>query len=99
LTLSGLLKGILDILRELLDILVKILLLVGSKGARDESLARLRYINIETPGKTLAEQTDAERVQHYEFVVETLKAVGLHCCGEDPTKAEKSIKEGLKTTK
>jgi hypothetical protein len=64
----------------------------------DESLARLRYINIETPGKTLAEQTDAERVQHYEFIVETLKAVGLHCCGDDPAKAEKSIKEGLKTT-
>lgn len=98
LTLSALLKGIVDILRELLDILIKILLLVGRKGARDESLARLRYINIETPGKTLAEQTDAERVQHYEFIVETLKAVGLHCCGDDPTKAETSIKEGLKTT-
>jgi hypothetical protein len=98
LTLSALLKGIVDILRELLDILIEILLLVGSKGAKDESLARLRYINIETPGKTLAEQTDAECVQHYEFIVETLKAVGLHCCGDDPTKAEKSIKEGLKTT-
>jgi hypothetical protein len=98
LTLSALLKGIGDVLQELLDILIKILLLVGSKGARDESLAKLRYINIETPGKTLAEQTDSERVQHYEFIVETLKALGLHCCGADPAKAEKSIKEGLKTT-
>ena len=97
LTLSALFKGIVDILRELLDLLIKILLLVGSKGARDESLARLRYINIETPGKTPAEQTDADRIQHYEFIVETLKAVGLHCCGDDPTRAEKSIKEGLKT--
>jgi len=98
LMLSDLLKGVGDVLQELLDILIKILLLVGSKGARDESLAKLRYINIETPGKTLAEQTDADRVQHYEFIVETLKAVGLHCCGDDPTTAEKGIKEGLKTT-
>jgi len=98
LMLSDLLKGVGDVLQELLDILIKILLLVGSKGARDESLAKLRYINIETPGKTLAEQTDADRVQHYEFIVETLKAVGLHCRGDDPMTAEKGIKEGLKTT-
>ncbi len=98
LMLSDILKGLGSALQELVDILIKILSLVGARGARDESLAKLRYINIETPGKTLAEQTDAERVQHYEFIVETLKAVGLHCCGDDPTKAEKSVKQGLNTT-
>ena len=57
---------------------------------------KLRYINIESPGKSLSDQTDAERIRNYEAIVEILKAAGLHCCGEDMKKAEESIKEGLK---
>ena len=56
----------------------------------------LRYINIESPGKGLSAQTDAERIRNYEAIVEVLKAAGLHCCGTEPQKAEESIKEGLK---
>ncbi|HEY0606601.1 MAG TPA: DUF4157 domain-containing protein [Herpetosiphonaceae bacterium] len=91
------LDAIWKILLELIEILLLWLQLLLAHVGRDIRLARLRYINIETPGKKLAEQTDAERVQHYEFVVETLKAIGLHCCGDDPTKAEAKIKAGLKT--
>jgi hypothetical protein len=59
----------------------------------------LRYINIETPGKRLSDQTDAERARNYDAMVEVLKAAGLHCCGPDPTIAENKIKEGLKIPK
>lgn len=95
--LSDTWQGLLNILRELVDILLKILLLLGNVGAKHISQANLRYLNIETPGKALSEQTDTERVQHYEFIVTTLKAVGLHCCGADAAQAEQSIKAGLKT--
>lgn len=60
---------------------------------------RLRYINIETPGKGLSDQTDAERARNYDAIVDVLKAAGLHCCGTDPTSAENKIKEGLKVPK
>jgi hypothetical protein len=60
---------------------------------------RLRYINIETPGKGIAAQSDAERVRNYDAIVQVLKAAGLHCCGEDPTIAENKIKAGLKMEK
>ncbi|MBV9791738.1 MAG: DUF4157 domain-containing protein [Chloroflexi bacterium] len=84
------------ILHELIEILLLLLKLIDAHLAREMRLGQLRYINIETPGKTLAQQTDDERVQHYEFVVETLKALGLHCCGDEPTKAEEQIKAGLR---
>jgi hypothetical protein len=60
---------------------------------------RLRYINIETPGKGLSAQTDAERARNYDAIVQVLKAAGLHCCGKDTTIAENKIKEGLKLDK
>lgn len=91
------LDAIWKILLELIEILLLWLQLLIARGERDIRLGKLRYINIETPGKTLAEQGDTERVQHYEFVVETLKALGLSCCGDDPAKAEAKIKAGLKT--
>jgi hypothetical protein len=61
-------------------------------------LERLRFVNIESPGKRLTDQTDAERIRNYESVVEVLKTVGLHCCGQDPKKAEESVKGGLRST-
>jgi hypothetical protein len=68
--------------------------------ARLEALRdRLRYINIETPGKGLGDQTDAERARNYDAIVDVLKAAGLHCCGSDPAAAESKIKEGLKVPK
>jgi hypothetical protein len=65
-------------------------------------LESLRYINIETPGDAIADQTDAERVRNYEAIVQVLKAVGLHCCGPDPAaeaEAEKKVKAGLALAK
>jgi hypothetical protein len=59
---------------------------------------RLRFVNIESPGKRLSDQTDAERIRNYESIVQVLKAVGLQCCGTDPQQAEARVKEGLKTT-
>jgi hypothetical protein len=60
---------------------------------------RLRYLNVETPGKRLSDQTDAERVRNYESIVEVLKAASLHCCGADPAAVGKNIQEGLKIPK
>jgi hypothetical protein len=58
-------------------------------------LSRLRYINIETPGLALSEQTDTERVDNYLFISSTLGTLGLHCCGHDPTAATARIRQGL----
>lgn len=67
--------------------------------ALQAKLNSLRYINIETPGKRLSDQTDDERARNYDAIVEVLKTAGLHCCGTDATIAEKKIKEGLKIPK
>ncbi|MGB8702287.1 MAG: DUF4157 domain-containing protein [Thermosynechococcaceae cyanobacterium] len=90
------LDRLLEILRLLLDILSSKLLLLTAPIATRARIEKLRYVNIESPGKRLGDQTDAERIRNYEAIIEVLKATGLHCCGDDPKKAEESIKEGLK---
>jgi hypothetical protein len=80
---------------DLVDILAKIAATTKAGEERDEALSKLRYINIEGPGKELSSQTGAERIRNYESIVEALKALGLHCCGDNPTKVETEIKQGL----
>jgi hypothetical protein len=92
--------NILDRLLEILGLLINILssqlrLFIVPIGTRAR-IEKLRYINIESPGKGLGDQTDKERIRNYEAIVEVLKAIGLHCCGDTPKKPEDSIKEGLK---
>jgi hypothetical protein len=76
--------------------IIEIILKFFVEAAASVSLEKLRYINIETPGKRLSQQTDEERIRNYEAILEVLKEIGLHCCGEDLAKSEKNIKEGLK---
>jgi hypothetical protein len=76
--------------------IIEIILKFFVEAAASVSLDKLRYINIETPGKRLSQQTDEERIRNYEAILEVLKEIGLHCCGEDLAKSEKNIKEGLK---
>lgn len=57
--------------------------------------SNLRFINIETPIHKLENQSDAGRKKNYEFIVEALKAVKLHCCGGKEPEAEAKVKEGL----
>lgn len=58
-------------------------------------LKRLRFVNIETPGEAWGAQSASERVASYGYIVQVLKAVGLHCCGKDTATAEESVKKGL----
>lgn len=64
--------------------------------ARNAVMEQVHFLNIETPGTALAQQTDKQRIENYEFIVSVLREFGLHCCGQEPAKAEASIKEGLK---
>jgi hypothetical protein len=89
------LKGY-EIFKELLDIVILLIEVLAEQARKTTALNKLRYLNIEGPGKALKDQSDAERIRNYEAIVETLKAVDLHCCGEDPASAESKIKEGLK---
>jgi hypothetical protein len=95
-TALDVLGKLIEILRLLIDIpSSKIGAFLAPAGTRAH-IEKLRYINIETPGKRLSDQSGAERVRNYEAIVEVLKTTGLHCCGDDPKKAEQTIKEGLK---
>ncbi|HYG82453.1 MAG TPA: DUF4157 domain-containing protein, partial [Pyrinomonadaceae bacterium] len=60
-----------------------------------ERFGGLRFINIETPLDRLASQTDVGRKESYEFIVASLRAIGLHCCGGKEAEAEAKVKEGL----
>jgi len=95
-TIGNTLDRLIEILRLLIDILFNKLLLVILPAATRARIEKLRFINIESPGHKLSDQTDAERVRNYEAIVEVLKTTGLHCCGDDPKKAEGNIKERLK---
>lgn len=95
LTLDAELKSIFAIISALIDALINALSKTITTAGSAARISKLRYVNIETPGKAIADQTDAERVRNYQAIVEVLKALGLHCCGDDPTKAEKNIESGL----
>ena len=68
--------------------------------AGEDVVQKLRYLNIETParaldpGKTTAGK---HRVEQYDAIVATLRTAGLHCCGDDPSAAEESIRTELET--
>jgi hypothetical protein len=95
LTLSNLWSALLVILAEIRELIMKALRHALTAGQREVRLSRLRYINIETPGLALSEQTDTERVDNYLFISSTLGTLGLHCCGHDPTAATARIRQGL----
>jgi hypothetical protein len=97
-TPHNVLERLREIIRLLVDIMLKGAAIVDAPNATQSRIDRLRFVNIEAPGKRLIDQTDAERIRNYESVVEVLKTVGLHCCGHDPKKAEESVKGGLKST-
>ncbi len=59
----------------------------------------LHYVNIETPGKAISDQSDSERARNYDAIVAVLDTLGLHCCGKDTGKADEAIKGGLKLDK
>jgi hypothetical protein len=88
-------KGILDILRLLIEILGNLLLRFVGRAVSGLRLDRLRFVNVEAPGKALADQTGAERVRNYEALLEVLEPLELHCCGKDTAAADKRIREGL----
>jgi hypothetical protein len=89
--LGALIKALMLLFRILLRKFQKVL----AKGIGEARVRSLRYINIETPGPRLRDQSDAERIRNYEAIVDVLSGVGLHCC-PDQAKAEAAIKEGLK---
>jgi hypothetical protein len=62
-------------------------------------LDNLRFINIETQEKFPGKKQEDVRVESYDTIINVLKAVGLHCCGDAAATAtaEKGIKEELKT--
>lgn len=95
-TAGNALDQLIEVLQLLIDILLRRLRILVMPAGTKARIEKLRYINIEAPGKRLSDQSDAERVRNYEAVVEVLKATGLHCCGDDPKKAEQAVKEGLK---
>lgn len=95
LTFDTELKSIFAIIGLLIDALLNVLARTIGKVGAGARIGKLRYVNVETPGKAIADQTDAERVRNYQAIVEVLKGLGLHCCGDDPTKAEKNIESGL----
>jgi hypothetical protein len=101
-TFGNVLERLREIVDLLLDILKKDAQILFAPGITRSRIDKLRFLNIETPGKKLTDQSDAERVRNYESIVEVLQAVGLHCCGTDPkqaAQAETSVKEGLKGLK
>lgn len=55
----------------------------------------LHFINIEGPGYSLRERSNAERIESYDIIVETLKTIGLHCCGVNEKDAEDKVRQGL----
>jgi hypothetical protein len=97
-TFNNVIERLLEIVRLLTDIVINKAAVSLMPGAMQARIDRLRFVNVESPGKRLADQTDAERIRNYESIVQVLKAVGLHCCGKDPQQAEARVKEGLKTT-
>ncbi|MCY7272246.1 MAG: DUF4157 domain-containing protein [Phormidesmis sp. CAN_BIN44] len=64
----------------------------GSSSATIDA-TRLHFINIEGAGKGYDPKT--ERIRNYEAIVTALKATRLYCCGDDPTAADKNIKDSL----
>lgn len=90
-------KGLAAILSEILSILLAILRLLGLQIGTSVSVARLRYVNIETPGAPRVALTGVERVENFEFIAGVLRSLGLFCCGEEIGKAESKIKQGLET--
>jgi Domain of unknown function (DUF4157) len=95
LTLDAELKSIFAIISALIDALINALSKTITTAGSAARISKLRYVNIETPGKAIADQTDVERVRNYQAISAVLKSLGLHCCGDDPTKAEKNIESGL----
>jgi hypothetical protein len=63
-----------------------------------DKYANLHFLNIEGPGYSLGERTDAGRVESYEIIVENLKALNLHCCDGKEAEAEAKVKAGLTLT-
>lgn len=82
-------------LLALLDLLVALFMMAIGASSFTDRIKKLRYINIESPGKKLPAQTGAERVRNYESIADILKNLGLHCCGQDSAKAEAAVKAGL----
>ncbi|WP_010177189.1 eCIS core domain-containing protein [Aquimarina agarilytica] len=82
-----------------IGIVFRALGLSATLAGRKSEINNLRYINIETPIDKIKDQTDAGRIESYEYIAEALEAVGLHCCGKDK-KASKvndaNIKKELK---
>jgi hypothetical protein len=98
LTLGGTLTRLGEIVSAVGRLLVRLIQLALVHGERFVRLARLRYVNIETPGSpTAAGQTRAQlREESYDSIVAALRAVGLHCCGDDPAAAEQRVRQGLR---
>lgn len=86
-------KAVFKILDIILEMLRKILLLLGESIVGAGRLASLRYLNIETPKGGWSQQTHDERVGNFNYIMEVLGAVGLDCCD---SAADEKIKEGLK---
>jgi len=65
---------------------------LGEEAAVLEKMIQdLRFVNIETPGHKIAAQTDAERVNNFEFIADVLRSLGIYCC-------EKANEEKIKNT-
>jgi hypothetical protein len=62
------------------------------------ALGGLRFINIETQEKFPGKKPEEVRVESYDSIINVLKTVGLHCCGDAAAtaKAETDIREELK---
>ncbi|MBV9957039.1 MAG: DUF4157 domain-containing protein [Acidobacteria bacterium] len=97
LTVRNVIERIIKLIMEFIKLMVDL----GGLSTTNQDIAgleNLRFINIETPDKIAGKTAGEARVTGYEAIVSTLKAVGLHCCGDaaETAKAETDIKDELK---
>ncbi len=96
-TIKNLIERIIKLLLDFIDLISKDSQLKETNTAI-AGLADLHFINIETQDRFPNKKPEDVRVESYDTIINVLKAVGLHCCGDAAATAtaEKDIKEGLK---
>ena len=96
LTAGDALAGLAGILGNLAQLLVRLIELALARGERTVRLARVRFINIETPATATASQTPAQvRDENFTSIITILRAAGLDCCSDEPGGGEASVRAGL----
>ncbi|HEY0546168.1 MAG TPA: DUF4157 domain-containing protein [Pyrinomonadaceae bacterium] len=96
-TVKNLIERTIRLLEDFIKLLIDSIDLTITNNAI-AGLEDLRFINIETQDEIPGKKAGEVRAEGYDAIINVLKAVGLHCCGDaaETATAEKNIKEGLK---